>query len=108
MKILIISFIVFLNLQASVFKDNCLACHSKMPVKIDKFFYRYLLKYSSEIETKYAMLEYLKNPKKETSVLNEALLNRFGVKKKSKLSNKKLKEAIDEYWDRYKIFGKLK
>ncbi|MDX1808538.1 MAG: hypothetical protein R3331_03250 [Sulfurospirillaceae bacterium] len=107
-KIVFVIFVILLNLQASVYEDNCVKCHKSMPVKIDKFFYRYLLKYSSEIETKYAISEYLKNPKKENSILNTALLNRFGVKKKTTLSDKKLKEAIDEYWDIYKVFGKLK
>lgn len=107
-KIVVMVFVILLHLQASVYKENCVKCHQSMPVKIDKFFYRYLLKYSSEIETKYAITEYLKNPKKENSILNAALLNRFGVKKKTTLSAKKLQEAIDEYWNIYKVFGKLK
>jgi len=88
-------FLLTISLKASVYSTNCLPCHQKLPIGIDKFFYRYLLKYSSEIETKYAMTQYLKNPKKEDSVLNEALLKRFGVKKSSTLNEKELKEAID-------------
>ena len=107
-KIIALIFSVLLQLQASVYQDNCVQCHQKLPVKIDKFFYRYLLKYSSAIETKYAMKLYLLNPTKETSILNKALLNRFGVKQKTTLSEKQLEEAIDEYWDIYKVFGKLK
>ncbi|NOX15803.1 MAG: hypothetical protein GXP61_07235 [Epsilonproteobacteria bacterium] len=107
-RVFIIFLIVMLNLQASVYQKNCVSCHEKLPVKIDKFFYRYLLKYSSGIETKYAIKIYLQDPKKENSILNPALLNRFGVKKKSKLSEKKLKKAISEYWDKYKVIGKLK
>ncbi len=107
-RIFIFAILFTLGLQASVYQKNCVSCHKKLPIKIDKFFYRYLLKYSSAIETKYALKLYLQNPKKENSILNPALLNRFGVKKKSKLSEKELKEAIDEYWETYKIFGKLK
>ncbi len=107
-KIFIVLGFIILNLNASVYQQNCVPCHKKLPIKIDKFFYRYLLKYSSAIETKYAMKLYLQNPQKENSILNPALLNRFGVKKKSKLNEKELEKAIDEYWDIYKVFGKLR
>ena len=40
--------------------------------------------------------------------MSESLVKRFGIKKKTKLSDEKLEEALDAYWDRYKIFGKLK
>lgn len=107
-RVFLLSALVFLGLNASVYQKNCVACHSKLPIKIDKFFYRYLLKYSSAIETKYAMKLYLQNPKRKNSILNPALLKRFGVKKRTTLSEKDLKNAIDEYWEKYKIFGKLK
>ena len=95
-------------LIAGVYEQNCLSCHSKMPVKIDKFFYRYLLKYSSEKNLKSALKEYLKNPKREKSVLQEELLDRFGVKKPTTLSEQELNEAVDKYWEIYKVFGKLR
>jgi len=107
-RIFIVLVLMLVSLSASVYQKNCVSCHKKLPIKIDKFFYRYLLKYSSAIETKYAMKLYLQNPQKENSILNPALLNRFGVKKKSKLNQKELEKAIDEYWDIYKVFGKLK
>lgn len=93
---------------ASVYEDNCVSCHSPLPVKIDKFFYRYLLKYSSEENLKTALTAYLKNPTKEGTILQEGLLNRFGIKEKTTLDDKQLKNAVDEYWEVYKIFGKLK
>ena len=107
-RVFIVLILTVVGLSASVYQKNCVPCHRKLPIKIDKFFYRYLLKYSSAIETKYAMKLYLQNPKKENSILNPALLNRFGVKKKAELSEKDLEKAIDEYWDIYKVFGKLR
>ncbi len=107
-RVFTVLILVILGLNASVYEKNCVSCHKKLPIKIDKFFYRYLLKYSSAIETKYAMKLYLQNPKKENSILNPALLKRFGIKKKSQLSEKELEKAIDEYWEKYKIFGKLR
>ena len=108
MRNLLFILFILLNLHASVYQKNCVACHKNSPVKIDKFFYLYLLKYSSAIETKYAIKLYLQNPKKENSILSPELLNRFKIKKKTKLSKRELENAIDEYWETYKIFGKLK
>ncbi len=91
-----------------VFESNCVKCHNKLPVSIDKYFYRYLLKYSGENALKESMYEYLKKPSKEKTIMPEAFINRFGVKKKSKLKDEQLKKAIDIYWEKYKVFGKLK
>ena len=95
-------------LNANIYNIKCVSCHNKLPVSIDKYFYRYLLKYSSEREVKRAMFDYLRTPSKESSVMGESFLSRFGVKKKSYLSNRKLKKAINQYWEKYKVFGKLK
>ena len=93
--------------ENDIYETDCVKCHNRTPVTIDKYFYRYLLKYSSEKEVKKAMFNFLKNPKKEDSLMSESFINRFGVKKKTKLSDKKLKEALDIYWEKYKVFGKL-
>ena len=95
-------------LNAIVYEENCLSCHQKLPVSIDKYFYRYLLKYSSEKDVKKEILTYLQNPSKEKSVMAKAFISRFGVKERSLLSQEDLKKAIDIYWERYKVFGKLK
>ena len=56
--------IICFNLQAKekvdIYENNCVKCHKKLPVTIDKYFYRYLLKYSSESATKKAMFDYMK------------------------------------------------
>src|SRR5574344_972747 len=80
-----------------IYETDCVKCHNRIPVTIDKYFYRYLLKDSREKEVKKAMFNFLKNPKKEDSLMSESFINRFGVKKKTKLSDKKLKEALDIY-----------
>lgn len=107
-KILLIISILFSFSFGTVYKNNCLKCHNKLPVSIDKYFYRYLLKYSSEREVKKAMTDYLKNPTKDTTIMPEAFIKRFGVKNKTKLSDDDLKKALDLYWEEYKVFGKLK
>lgn len=103
--------ILFISLSFSfsnTYESNCIACHKKLPVTIDKYFYRYLLKYSSERSVKEALASYLKTPTKEKTIMPEAFISRFGIKKSTKLSNEELKEAIDTYWETYKVFDKLK
>ena len=112
-KVFLILFLMIISLQAAdneenIYESNCVKCHSKLPVTIDKYFYRYLLKYSSEKDVKKAMFDYMKNPTVEKTIMSESFITRFGIKKKTNLSDEKLKEALDIYWDEYKIFGKLK
>ncbi len=103
-----IFFVFTSQLQGSVYTQNCIACHKDIPVSIDKYFYRYLLKYSSEKKVKHSIKHYLQNPTQEKSVMADAFINRFGIKNKSKLNDKQLENAINEYWETFKIFGKLK
>jgi hypothetical protein len=106
-----VTFLILLSLtlQAkSLYEHNCVSCHEGMTITLDKFFFRYLLKYSSEAEVKKALFTYIKNPKTETSILEPWLINRIGVKKRSTLSDKELHEALDDYWTYYQVFGKLK
>lgn len=106
-RLTILVFLLLSSLNADIYKNNCLKCHNKLPVSIDKYFYRYLLKYSSESSVKSAMTNYLKKPNKDETIMPEAFIKRFGIKKKTKLDDEKLKEALDIYWEKYKIFGKL-
>ncbi|WP_428023072.1 hypothetical protein [Arcobacter sp.] len=107
-KIFILAFIFISFSFASVYENNCISCHKNLPVSIDKYFYRYLLKYSSKTSVNKAMLEYLKNPTKDTTIMPEAFISRFGVKQPTSLSDEELQKALDEYWEIYKVFGKLK
>lgn len=106
-KILLIISLLIATLHANVYEDNCLACHKDLPVSIDKYFYRYLLKYSSQKDVKKAMTDYLKRPNKDKTIMPEAFISRFGIKKPTKLNEKELDSAINIYWQEYKIFGKL-
>ena len=105
---IILAFLIVSSSCGNIYETNCVACHKKLPVEIDKFFYRYLLKYSSERQVKKFLVEYLQNPSKQRSVMPESFIARFGIKKETALSEKELKEAVDIYWGKYKVFGKLK
>src|SRR5574344_2961576 len=92
----------------NIYERNCVTCHNRIPVSIDKYFYRYLLEYSSEKDVKEDMFQFIKNPTLEKSLMSESLIKRFGLKKKTKLSDEALREALDSYWEEYNLFGKLK
>ena len=107
-RLILMFILVVTSLNANSYENNCLACHNKLPVSIDKYFYRYLLKYSSERSVKEAMTNYLKKPNKDTTIMPKAFINRFGIKKATKLNDIELQDALSVYWQKYKVFGKLK
>jgi hypothetical protein len=107
-KIVFLVFILASFLCGNIYEKNCVACHKTLPVSIDKYFYRYLLKYSSESSVNEAMAKYLRNPSKDTTIMPEAFISRFGIKKPTLLSDDELQKALEEYWEVYKVFGKLK
>ncbi len=92
----------------SSYERNCMICHKQMSLTMQKIFMRYLLKYSSEVSVKSAMIDFLKNPNYFTSALQKDQIARYGLKTRTNLSDKELEEAIDTYWEKYKVFGKLK
>jgi len=40
--------------------------------------------------------------------MSDLFIDVYGIKNPTKLSDKELKQAIDTYWDRYKVIDKLK
>jgi hypothetical protein len=107
-------YIVFLLFTTTIYADkniyenNCLSCHKNLSVDLEKIFFRYLLKYSSEASVKSALVDYLKNPNIEVSAMPEEYIKSFGVKANTQLKDRELKEAIDIYWDKYNLFERLR
>ncbi len=91
-----------------IYRQNCLQCHQKLSFNLKQVYFDYLLKYSSEKAVKLALIDYLKSPNKDTSVMSKEYIRRFGVKKPTSLTDEELEKAIDYYWKRYTVFGKLK
>jgi ActR/RegA family two-component response regulator len=71
-------------------------------------FKEYLLIYSSEKFVKAGIKHYLRNPSKSISVMSDLFIDTYGIKKKTTLSPEELDEAIDIYWEKFKVFGRLK
>jgi len=105
----VLIFVIFFSVYAeNIFQKNCISCHKVEGPDLKKVFFDYLLIYSSEKKVKKAMFEYLKNPEKEKSVMDKGYIKEYGIKKKSKLNSKDLKEAINIYWKEYTVIGKLR
>ena len=107
-KLAVILIICLKLLGNDIFDRECVYCHKMLTVSLKDVFFKYLLRYSSEESVKSVMFYYLKNPTKELSVMPKEYINIFGIKQKSKLDEKNLKNVINIYWNRYKVFGKIK
>jgi len=90
------------------YERNCVECHKELPISLQRIFMRYLLVYSGEENVKAGMKHYLKYPLKEISVMSDLFIDSYGIKKKSNLNDSDIDEALDIYWDKFKVFNKLK
>lgn len=106
-RVLIFFMIVTFSNGKNTFETNCLGCHIANQ-QLFVFMQRYTLKYSSETNIKNAMIEFMKNPRIENSIMPRGFLDRFGVKEKTNLDEELLKEAIDEYYIKYNIKNYMK
>ncbi len=77
-------------------------------MSLQRMFMNYLSVYSGEINTKAALKHFMRYPRRDTSVMSELFLKNFTIKKPLKISDKVLNEAIEIYWDKYKVLNKLK
>lgn len=103
---------MLLALSIVVFADNayerhCVPCHRELPTDLQGMFKNYLLVYSGEETVKAALRHYMRYPSKHISVMSDLFIDTYGIKQKLNISDQELKEAIDLYWEKYKVFGKL-
>jgi len=93
--IIILTFFSLSQLWAQdAYERNCVECHKDLPITLQQMFKKYLLIYSGEENVK--------------AGLKQLFIDSYGIKKKSRLNTKELNEAIDIYWDKFKVFDKLK
>lgn len=95
------------SIDQNIYERNCISCHKSIYVGLNKIFFRYLIKYSSELSVKSAMIDFLKDPNIQTSAMSAGQLRLLGVKLKTRLNDEELEEAINIYWEKFKIFNKL-
>ena len=90
------------------FEAECIPCHRKLPMTLQRMFMNYLQVYSGEKNTKVALKHFLRYPRRDTSVMSDLFLKNFALKKPTMISEERLDEAIRIYWEKYKVIGKLK
>ena len=92
----------------NIYEKKCVPCHKDLPTSLGQMFKEYLLIYSSEKFVKAGIKHYLRNPSKTISVMSDLFIDTYGIKQKTTLSPKELDEAVDIYWEKFKVFDKLK
>ncbi len=107
-RVLIFSLFVSGLFAQNIYEKNCIPCHKTLPTSLQQMFKEYLLVYSGEENVKAGLKHYLRYPSKSISVMSELFIDNYGIKKPTALTQKELDEAIDIYWEKYKVFGKLK
>lgn len=90
------------------YQRNCVECHKALPMSLQRIFMNYLSVYGGEKNTKVALKYFMRYPREDTSVLSDLFLKNFDIKKPLTISDEELTEAIDIYWDTYKVIGKLR
>ena len=106
---IVILLIVFTYLNASdAYERNCVGCHRDLPTSLQRMFMNYLLVYGGEKNMKAGLKHYLQYPSKHISVMSDLFIANYGTKRKTTLSSAELDEILDIYWDKFKVFNKLK
>ncbi len=91
-----------------IYERNCVPCHKDLPTSLQQMFKKYLLVYSGEQNVKAGIKHYLKYPNKSISVMSDLFIDNFGIKKKTMLNDEELDRAVNIYWEKFKVFNKLK
>lgn len=108
-KQLLILFVLFTHIYASdAYEKNCVGCHRNLPTSLQRMFMNYLLVYGGEKNMKAGLKHYLQYPSKHISVMSDLFIANYGIKSKTSLSSEQLDEILDIYWDKFKVFDKLK
>ena len=108
-RVILLCSILFSSVYASnIYERNCVGCHSTLPSSLQFMFKRYLLVYSGESNVKAGIKHYLKYPSKDITAMQDLFIDTVGIKSKTSLTQEELDEAIDIYWEKFKVFGKLK
>ena len=86
---------------------NCLHCHQEQQIPSNLISKRYLMHYSTDKRVEEAMFKYLKDPKKEHSIMPAPFFSKFPMKEKSMLDDVSLKQNIKVFFEKYNMKKKL-
>ena len=102
-------FLLFTGLFAEdAYERNCVECHQSLPTSLQRMFMNYLLVYGGEKNMKAGLKHYLQYPSKHISVMSDLFIDNYGIKKRTTLTSDEIDEVLDVYWEKFKVFDKLK
>jgi len=88
-------------------QQKCLNCHHHQQIPNTLIYKRYLMKYSTEKSMEEAMFAYLKDPKKEHSIMPAPFFLKFPMKEDLELDEVTLRKNIKSYLDTFDMKKKL-
>ncbi len=107
-KVITVSFLMFfMQLEATSLDKNCISCHQKLDIPSQLIYKRYLLKYSTDEYMEEVIFNYLKNPKKEQSIMPKVFFTKFPVKTKMNIKDKILVKNIRSFLKKFDIKKRL-
>ena len=96
-----------LQVRNSTLERTCLACHKEQQIPSSLIYKRYLMKYSTDGRMEEAMFKYLKDPKKEQSIMPAPFFLKFPMKEKLSLDDAVLRDNIQAYLEKYSMKKRL-
>ena len=111
-KIVTVSLLLFITLLNAnepppLLQKNCLNCHISQKIPSELIYRRYLLRYSTHKIIRQTLFNYLKDPKKKTSIMPKQFFLKFPEKEALDLNQTVLQESIDAYLNYFDVRGKL-
>ena len=91
----------------NAFEQHCVPCHTQMDISLQRTFMNALLVYGGRENMKEGLAYYLRNPRKDTSVMDEDYIRKNGIKAPIEIERAVLYEALEQYWQNYTVVGKL-
>jgi hypothetical protein len=107
-KVVLFLLLTMSLMSKDIYERKCVPCHKELPTSLQQMFMSYLSLYSGEKNVKAVLKYYLQYPSKGMSVMSDLFIDSYGIKNKTDLSKRELNEAVDIYWEKFKVFNKLK
>lgn len=106
-KVFIVLFCSGICFGQNPYEKHCVPCHATLPSSLQSMFMRYLAAYGGENNVKAGLRHYFRYPARDISVMPDLFLDRYGIKAPLEISEDDLSVALDIYWEKYKVIGRL-
>ena len=113
-KIIFLCILFYVELSASEklsekeeLQSSCLQCHTKNQIPNALIYKRYLVKYSTKNAMTQAIMKYLKDPKKENSVMPPPFFLKFPMQRTLDINDTILEQNTRNFLDTFDMKKKL-